>query len=294
MEQQNTYVRRIEPLATAWRCFAWGNGVFDTARRTYTEAVQGTICTAHHLLLVTLNGSARHQEVVAACGHRYEGQDRPGAVSFVPAHCERRLKMLGVNSEWASISLSPALFRRDAQDDGAADIATFTNRHDPFVASLAAELVRLYAADGRLDPTYCDAMSWALAHYLIGRYGEAAPSRGPRAWKLPPWRIRRIADYVEEHLDGEIRIAELAALIGISPGHLHRAFNATLGVTPLEFITERRIKRAMQMLARETASVAQIALRVGFQSPSHFTRTFRRVVGVNPAQYRGTDRSTDS
>jgi AraC family transcriptional regulator len=282
---QKTYIRKVEPRSLQWQSHAWRDGVFDAGRRPFTPVVEGTICSPQHLVLVTLNGRAERFEVTSACGHRYAGDDRPGAVSFVPAHCERRLRFFGVEAQWASVSLSPALFGGDELDN-----ATFTNRDDPFLAGLVAEFARLYAADGTLDPTYCDAMSVALAQYLAHRYGHARPPAEGYSWKLPPWRLRRIADYVEARIDsdadGEIRIADLAGLVGLSAGHLHRAFRATTGKTPLEFINERRVRRAMQILEKEGASIAEIALRIGFLSPSHFTRTFRRIAGVNPSSYR--------
>jgi AraC family transcriptional regulator len=287
------YERRIEPRAMDWRSFAWANGVFDTARRRYTKAVEGTIYTPHHLVMVTLNGGAQHQEVIASCGHKYVGADREGSVSFVPAHCERQLKLRGVESEWASISLNPALLEDDALRTVAStrslEGATFTNRDDRFLAGLVAEFARLYAADGGLDPAYCDVMAWSLAHYLVRRDGRSDVPQGARSWKLPPWRLRRITDYVDAHLDGEIRVADLAALVGVSPGYLHRAFRATTGQTPLAFINERRVHRAMRILQTENASMAEIALRIGFMSPSHFTRTFRTITGINPSRYRAAN-----
>jgi AraC family transcriptional regulator len=297
---QKTYVRKIEPRSIGWRSYAWSNGAFDTALRPYTEIVEGTICTPQHLVLVTLRGRAESLEVTSACGHRYVGADRPGAVSFVPAHCERRLRFLAVQTEWASISLSPALLDDEAPT-GAGNArslegAIFTNGDDPFLAAVVGEFARLYAADGALDPTYCNAMSVALAQYLARRYGRPYLGQDLRSWKLPPWRLRRIADYVEARIDGdvegEVRITDLASLVGVSPGHLHRAFRTTTGKTPLEFINERRVQRAMQILEKESASIAEIAFRIGFLSPSHFTRTFRRITGLNPSAYRrgGRDR----
>ena len=283
------YKRRVEPLALGWRSFAWSNGVFDTARRPFTANVEGTIRTPQHLVMVTLRGKAEKLEVSSDCGHRYAGPDRPGAVSFVPAHCERRLRLRGVASEWASISLSPALFDRDRDGegaDGSLDAAAFTNVDDPFIQGLVSEFARLCAADGTLDPSYCDAMSFALARYLAGRYGQVRADAGVVAWKLPPWRMRRIADHVDAHLAEPLRIADLAGVVGVSPGYFHRAFRATTGKTPLEFINERRVQRAMQYLNRDDAPMAAIALKVGFVSPSHFTRTFRQIAGVNPSQYR--------
>ena len=289
MTAATAYERRMEPLASDWRHVAWSTGVFDTARRPYTEAAEGTFCTPQHLVIVTLRGGARHQEVVSSCGHRFAGPDRAGSVSFVPAHCSRRLKLAGVASEWASVGLDPHVLEDDElRGPGARSLeaSTFSNREDRFLTGVAGEFAQLHAADGRLDPTYCDAMSWSLALYLVRRYGRAGNSGRTRALRLPPWRLRRIADYVEEHLDREIRIADLAALVGVSGGYLHRAFRTSTGVTPLAFINERRVCRAMRILETERTSMVDIALRIGFVSPSHFTRTFRSVTGLSPSRYR--------
>ena len=236
--------------------------------------------------MVTLRGQAERLEVASSCGHRYGGPDREGAVSFVPAQSERRLRMRGVVSEWASISISPGLFEREAEADGTLDIPAFTNADDGFVQAMVIDFARLNQADRGLDPTYCDAMSWALAQYLMRRYGEVREKPGSLSWKLAPWRVRRVQDYIEAHLAQPIRVGELARLVGVSPGYFQRAFRQTMGRTPLDFINARRVQRAIESLNRDGTSIAAIAHRVGFISPSHFTRTFRQITGVNPSTYR--------
>jgi AraC family transcriptional regulator len=291
MNTEPLHLRRVEPRALHWKSCAWKAGIFDTARRPFTAAVEGTIRTPDHMVLVTLSGGAEHLEVTTDCGHTYAGPERAGAVSFVPAHCERKLSMTGVCSEWASVAIRPELMGCGDDDEPTSkslslDVAPFSNVDDPFLASLVAELARLHAADGRLDEAYCEAMSHALAQYLARRYGRRrATGDASHAWTLPRWRVRRIAEYVEAHLGENILVADLASLVGVSAGHLHRAFRHTVGVTPLDYINERRIQRAVEILAMERPSVVELALRVGFLSPSHFTRTFRRVTGVNPSRY---------
>jgi hypothetical protein len=76
------YERRVEPLSTQWRSYQRAGGAHDTARRSYTERVEGMICLPQHLILVTLKGGAEYQEVEASCGHRFVGSDHPGTVSF--------------------------------------------------------------------------------------------------------------------------------------------------------------------------------------------------------------------
>jgi len=97
LKTETGYVRRVEPLASNWRSACWSAGSFDTGRRSATDVVEGLIRTPHHMLLVNIRGGAEHLTVATDCGHRYEGPDRPGAVSFVPGNCERRLRLLDVN-----------------------------------------------------------------------------------------------------------------------------------------------------------------------------------------------------
>lgn len=269
------HTRIFEPEAAELRSFSWKGGRFDTGRRAFTEEVSGMIRTPHHVVLVTLGGGARHIEVSTDCGHSFSGPDSPGAVSFVPAHCERRARMLGVDAHWASITL-PAENSHDS-------IAPFTNQNDDFLKGVVAEMTRLIFTDGSLDTAYCETMADAACQYISLRYGKQAPVS--RAWKLAPWQIRRIADYVDANIERQIAIADIAEELGLSTGHLHRAFRATTGSTPLEFIQRARMKRAVSILAEERLPIAELALRVGFESPSRFARCFRRFTGINPSKF---------
>jgi AraC family transcriptional regulator len=286
---KHAYARRVEPLAIGWRSFTWNSGAFDTARRDYTKDVEGPIALPHHLVLVTLSGGASKLEVTADCGHSYAGDDFPGAVSFVPANCGRQLRMRDVQAEWATVSLRPDLLNaafHGSSEDRTVEVPTFTNIRDPFVSGLVAEVARLFATNSRLDPVYCEVMATALAHYLVRRYGRASVATHRIHPRLPAWRMRQITDYVESRLDGSIQVADLARIADLSVGHFHRALRATLGMTPLEFINHRRIERARQLLATEGPPIMELGMRVGFSSPNHFARLFRRLTGVTPSEYR--------
>jgi AraC family transcriptional regulator len=107
----------------------------------------------------------------------------------------------------------------------------------------------------------------------------AAPS-------LPSFRVRRVTEYIEQNLEKELRLAELAALVCMSPYHFARLFKGSTGVPPHRFVLRRRVARARAFLAAPELSIAQIARMVGFRRPSHFTTVFRRVTGVTPRGYR--------
>src|SRR5881409_2822372 len=103
---------------------------------------------------------------------------------------------------------------------------------------------------------------------------------------LPAYILRRVTQYIQENLQRELRLAELSALVHMSPYHFARLFKRSTGVPPHRFLIRRRIDEARALLAAQTVPIAEIARSVGFRTPSHFTTTFRRVTGTTPSVYR--------
>ncbi len=85
----------------------------------------------------------------------------------------------------------------------------------------------------------------------------------------------------------------LAGVAGSSPAHFARAFAATVGMTPFDYVMTRRLARARELLERTNRSALAIALDVGFRTPSHFTARFRREFGVTPRDIRPEARRPD-
>ena len=106
--------------------------------------------------------------------------------------------------------------------------------------------------------------------------------------ELPAGRLRRVTDYIQENLQRELRLAELSALVHMSPYHFARLFKRSTGVPPHRFLVRRRIDEARALLEARTVPIAEISRLVGFRTPSHFTTTFRRITGMTPSTYRGS------
>jgi AraC family transcriptional regulator len=103
---------------------------------------------------------------------------------------------------------------------------------------------------------------------------------------LPGCRLRRVTEYIQQNLDKDPRLAELAALAYMSPYHFARLFKCSTGAPPHRFVVRQRIARARACLATQELSIVQISRLVGFPTPSHFTTVFRRVTGITPRGYR--------
>jgi AraC family transcriptional regulator len=103
---------------------------------------------------------------------------------------------------------------------------------------------------------------------------------------LPIWRLRKVEDYVSDHIGEEVSVEKLAELVELSPSHFSHVFKESTGMSPLRFVVRERITRAQQLIRETSRSLIEIALDVGYTSPSHFAQVFRRVVGVTPTQFR--------
>jgi AraC family transcriptional regulator len=103
---------------------------------------------------------------------------------------------------------------------------------------------------------------------------------------LPAHTIRRLRDFVESCLADDLDVTMMANAAALSPAHFARAFAATVGMTPFEYVMTRRLARAHELLERTERSALDIALAVGFKTPSHFASRFRREFGFTPREIR--------
>jgi AraC family transcriptional regulator len=273
----------VKPSPFDYGRFEWSDATFEFARRPFTREVEGVIAPRHHLLMVTLRGGAKLHEYSTDGGTRYAGCDRPASVSFLPAGCHRRLRLRDVAWEWAAIALPPDRTPAFRTSDG---MRPFQEGHDAFIHGVLGEMHRLVVTDGGLDVAYADTMRLALIHYIARRYLAGRPVQPTYRGGLTIRQVRQIAEHVAARLNRPICIAELAELTGLSDGHFHRAFRQATGETPLAFVTRMRVERAADLLARGDRSVLEAAREVGFASPSHFARVFRKVRGIAPAEHR--------
>lgn len=98
--------------------------------------------------------------------------------------------------------------------------------------------------------------------------------------------LERAMRYLEERVDGSIRVSELARLIGVSASHLGALFREATGGGVLAYHTALRMTRARRLLDTTSLHVSEIARQVGYDDPFYFSRQFSRVHGLSPSDYR--------
>jgi AraC family transcriptional regulator len=188
------------------------------------------------------------------------------------------------------IAIEPFLAALEARYPGRAEgveIVDFFGR-DEILWPICLTCAELLAARVPGKSPRVAALTQLMAAHIMEKYTEAAAQSSPYRGGLPIRHLRRVEDYIAEHLADEISVERLAELAERSPSHFAHVFKETTGMTPLQFVTRQRITRAQQLIRETSRSLIDVGLEVGYSSPSHFAHVFRPVVGVTPTEFRNS------
>lgn len=158
--------------------------------------------------------------------------------------------------------------------------------HDPVIEALAKALLPALEHPKSASPLFVDYVLLALRAHVAYRFGDAPPRR-PRGG-LATWQERRAKAVLEAGLAGTLSIADVARECSLSVAQFARAFKQSTGLAPHQFLTQRRIERARELLQHTELPLADIAMRCGFADQSHFSKVFRRVIGTSPGSFRAS------
>ncbi|MDA8763784.1 response regulator [Flavobacteriaceae bacterium] len=107
--------------------------------------------------------------------------------------------------------------------------------------------------------------------------------------------INNIIKYINENINDEsLNVASLAGELSLSRSKLYRKIKSLTGSTANEFIRKVRLKKAKQLLENSEFNVSEVTYKVGFSSPSYFTKCFKEYYGVLPTEYRGNNISNQT
>jgi AraC family transcriptional regulator len=250
--------------------------------------------TTHHWLSLS-HGRASFFEL------QFDGSERrglppPGSVTLIPAGLPSRWRWKGA-TESTHILLEPQLLARvaaealDLNPDRVTLPPVYALSHPQVRAAMLALDAELRAGGpgGRL---LAESLGNVLAVHLLRHFASSRPADAPAAGVLPRHKLRAVLEYIHEHLDAELSLEHLAAVAHMSPFHFARLFKYSTGLPPHQYVIARRVERAQELLRdRESLPLAEVAVETGFSNQSHFTRHFRRIVGVTPRRFRASART---
>ncbi|MGA9241130.1 MAG: AraC family transcriptional regulator [Silvibacterium sp.] len=93
-------------------------------------------------------------------------------------------------------------------------------------------------------------------------------------------------DYIRANTGANISLVAMAQIAGVSPNHFLFLFTKATGLSPHQYVLRARIDSAKLLLQDKGLSIAEVSRHTGFRTQEHFTKVFRKIVGVTPREFR--------
>ncbi len=224
------------------------------------------------------------------CSGKYLRPNEPGAIVFSGPETTRMQGTGPYHSIILNIKIDRLRDRMTDLLDGrepALDPLFSTSFFDPDVAIFMKALVSSYRQGqwtGRRMQT--EDMIDGICKRLMTVARIKSPSNKPQ--KLTSASMRRVLEYMHEHLEKDLSRDVLAKIAGIGPQYFTAAFRKHMGFNPKQYLLELRIERSKKLLLQKSSllSLEEIAAECGFYSSSHLGHEFKRQVGTSPGTYR--------
>lgn len=158
--------------------------------------------------------------------------------------------------------------------------------HDPLLNQIALTLWRELEQPSPAGKLYAQSAAQLLAVHLLRHYSSAGKTIKEPSQRLTHQQMRRVRDFVQDHLSQDLSLEALAEQTGFSAYYFARLFRQTTGESPHQFVLRQRIERAQHLLKERELPLVHIALESGFASQSHLTQVFKRYLGLTPRAYR--------
>jgi len=228
--------------------------------------------------------------------HRVEGKllncyCQPGEMLFIPA---------GVNyasrwheaGEFSLLGFSPQFFEQVAHESVRVrriELLPHIGVSDPLVQQIGLALKSDIEAKHPAGCIFGESLATALVIHLLKQYSIwEARSVSDNEGCLSDYQLQKVLVYIQDHLEQDIALSDIASVVNLSQYHFCRLFKASTGLAPHQYLTQCRIDRAKQLLQTTQLTITDIAFAVGLNNHSSFTRLFRRFVGVTPKEFRAS------
>lgn len=186
-------------------------------------------------------------------------------------------------SHSAMARVAGEVFERDIKDIEMYDLVRSEDKVLPALMTMFENELKDGGHGGNL---YVEALRNQLCIHVLRRFANVV-FREQRAYgRLSPAQCRLIAQYVDENIEQNISLEDLASLTHLTVFSLIRKFQTEFNCPPHVYVMRQRFETAKQLLARQDVPLKVVAASCGYSDQSHMTRYFRRFVNLTPTEYR--------
>lgn len=269
----------------------WGStraGVWDQGDIDLTPSPK----LGFHLFEMCVSGHCTGTTAFDANLGSPQGTYRPNALFYMPQGQSAVVRQRG-RMDVFQVWIDDRVFSDVRQhmfkgDPNRVDIFGFNERYDAALLNCAKTILReTRNSCGRADAVTTDAAIQQLAIHLL-RFSTGANRRTPLMAHLSKRAAQTTQDYIEDMLDQNIGLGDMAAVTGQTTLEFTESFTETFGQPPQDYLRDRRIERAITLLTSTDAPLDEIAKRCGFGLLSNMVYHFVTTQGVAPLHFRTT------
>jgi len=278
----------LDPQDAATRSeSSWRGLAAEVLEITATGPFKCGFSASSHLLTAVERGALAHGE------SRIEGaivstrRDIGRTLSFIPkGYVFQGTFMPRILPRCGNLYIDPALSFADPEFQfGDIEFEPQLFFDEPALWTTARKILRLVGtgADNRL---YAETLSAALAIELVRFRGRGGLKQTTIRGGLAEWQRRAVVEFINDNLERNISLTELASLVRLSPTHFCKAFTRSMSMPPHQYQLRQRVDRAKLLLADTDRSITDVALATGYTASSNFATAFRKVTGVTPRAFQ--------
>lgn len=214
------------------------------------------------------------------CSETFAGrvrQYRHATVEFLPPEQSHALEFPFADTRAFSMQLDNSWIERAREVSAPVDHAVY--EHGGLLSELMMKIYHDFSHPDCASPLAIQGLALEMVAAVSRRHSRSF-GRQPQRW------LARSVELLREGLTAHVTVTQLASAAGVHPVHLAREFRRFHGCTIGEYIRRLRVERACRQLSSSDESLAAIAASAGFSDQSHLSRTFKRLMGMTPTQYR--------
>ncbi|WP_246667064.1 helix-turn-helix transcriptional regulator [Agrobacterium sp. T29] len=262
----------------------WGTVRVDIVKRTGLERQETNITLDRHSFLINLKGEAKLGEDFIEGKSVGFTPRRPGSLVFIPANHEWKGWDEGdAVGSYLAFSIDASFTEKVLRPEHVRALRPTIGFRDNVIENALQNVGMELRNPDSISMVVAESQAVQIFAQLI-RLNGAKPQiiKGG----LSSFDLKRVVSIIEDSVSAPPSLEELAATIGLSRRHFFRAFKQSTGKTPHTYLSDYRLKCAVDLLRNANVSATEIALACGFSSSSHFTYAFKRLFGVSPLEYR--------
>jgi AraC family transcriptional regulator len=212
---------------------------------------------------------------------------QPGQVAILPAMSPFSVRTRN-SGAFLAVGFDPQFLQLAAHeliDPDRMELLMRVAFDEPLLSHVALGLKREAEAGCPNGRCYGETLANALAVHLVSHFGSRRVNLRDSGRGLAKYQLGRAIEFIHAHLAEDVSLVSLAGAAGLSPFHFARLFKRSTGLSPHQYLLRCRVESARGLLMRSKASIAEVAVEVGFCDQSHLAAHFKRVYGVSPKAF---------